>query len=103
MANFIIVYHAPTKEISSPEEGQAHRAKWMEWINELGDAMVNPGTPLGKSMIVSSEGVSETDSGLTGYTVVEAPDLEAAVEISKGCPYLDMGPVEVAEMKSMGG
>jgi len=103
MANFIIVYHAPTKEISSPEEGQAHRAKWMEWINELGDAMVNPGTPLGKSMIVSSEGVSETDSGLTGYTVVEAPDLDAAVEISKGCPYLDMGPVEVAEMKSMGG
>ena len=103
MANFIIVYHAPTKEISSPEEGQAHRAKWMEWINELGDAMVNPGTPLGKSMIVSSEGVSETDSGLTGYTVVEAPDLEAAVEISKGCPYLDMGPVEVAEMTSMGG
>ena len=103
MANFIIVYHAPTKEISSPEEGQAHRAKWMDWINELGDAMVNPGTPLGKSMIVSSEGVSETDSGLTGYTVVEAPDLDAAVEISKGCPYLDMGPVEVAEMKSMGG
>ena len=103
MANFIIVYHAPTKELSSPEEGQAHRAKWMEWIKELGDAMINPGTPLGKSMIVSSEGVSETDSGLTGYTVVEASDLDAAVEIAIGCPYLDMGPVEVAEMKSMGG
>lgn len=103
MANFIIIYHAPTKEFSSPEEGQAHRVKWMDWIKELGDVMVNPGTPLGKSMIVSSEGVSETDKGMTGYTVVEAADLDAAVEISKGCPYLDMGPVEVAEMMSMGG
>ena len=103
MANFIIVYHAPTKELSSPEEGQAHRAKWMDWIKELGDKMVNPGTPMGKSMIVSSEGVSETDSGLNGYTVVEAADLDEAVEISKGCPYLDMGPVEVAELLSMGG
>ena len=103
MSNFIIIYHAPTKELSSPEEGQAHQAKWMEWIKELGDAMINPGTPLGKSMMVSSEGVSETDTGLTGYTVVEAPDLDAAVEIAKGCPYLDMGSVEVAEVKSMGG
>lgn len=103
MANFIIVYHAATSFPSSQEEGEAHRAKWGEWIKELGDAMVNPGTPLGKSMIVSSDGVSETDSGLTGYTVVEAPDLDAAVEFAKGCPYLDMGPVEVAEMKSMGG
>ena len=103
MANFIIIYHAAVNHPSSPEEGKAHQAKWMDWIKELGDAMVNPGTPLGKSMIVSSEGVSETDSGLTGYTVVEAPDLDAAVEIAKGCPYLDMGPVEVAEMKSMGG
>lgn len=103
MANFIIIYHAPTKEFGSPEEGKAHQGKWMDWIQELGDAMVNPGTPLGKSMMVSSEGVSETDSGLTGYTVVEAADLDAAVEIAKGCPYLDMGPVEVAEMKSMGG
>lgn len=103
MANFIIIYHAATSFPSSPEEGKAHQAKWMDWTKELGDAMVNPGTPFGISMMVSSDGVSETDTGLTGYTVVEAPDLDAAIEIAKGCPYLDMGAVEVAEMKSMGG
>jgi len=103
MANYIIIYHAATSYPSSPEEGKAHQAKWMQWAKDLGDAMINPGTPLGKSMMVSSDGVSETEKGLTGYTVVEAPDLDAAVEIAKGCPYLDMGAVEVAEMKSMGG
>ncbi len=103
MANFMIIYHAATSYPSSPEEGKAHQAKWGVWLGELGDAVVNRGTPLGKSMMVSADGVSEAEAGLTGYTVVEAPDLDAAVEIAKGCPYLDMGAVEVAEMKSMGG
>ena len=78
-------------------------AKWKAWVGGLGDAMVDPGTPLGKSKTVSSGGVSD-DGGsnpLIGYSIVKADSMDAALEMAKGCPFLDMGTIEVAEMKEM--
>ena len=65
--------------------------------------MVNPGTPLGKSRIVSAAGVSD-DGGsnpLTGYSIVKADSMDDALEMAKACPFLEMGTLEVAEMKQM--
>lgn len=104
MANYIILYLGTTTKPESKEQGQEDQAKWMKWMQDLGDKIVNPGTPLGKSMIISPDGVKEAgDKGITGYSVVEADSLEAAIEMAKDCPYLLMGNLEVAEMKSMGG
>ncbi len=78
-------------------------AKWKAWIGGLGDAVVNPGTPLGKSKIVSSAGVSD-DSGsnsLTGFSIVKADSMDAALEMAKECPFLDIGTLEVAEVMKM--
>ena len=104
MANYIIAYHGG-KMPATPEEGAQHMAKWKTWIGGLGDAVVNPGTPLGKSKTVSSSGV--TDGGgadpLIGFSVVKADSMEAALEMAKACPYVDIGSVEVAEMMEMPG
>lgn len=102
MANYILAYRGGRKP-ATPEEGAAGMAKWKTWLGDLGDAVVNPGQPLGKSMIVSTSGVSD-DAGptpLTGYTVVNADSLDAALEMAKSCPFLDMGDLEVAEMIEM--
>lgn len=103
MTEYAIVYHAATNMPSSPEEGAANREQWENWLKDLGDAVVNPGTPFGKSHIVSRDGeVSEAEgTGLTGFSVVKADSEAAAIEIAKNCPYLVMGAVEVAEIKSM--
>ena len=77
--------------------------KWQAWVDGLGDAVVNPGTPLGKSRIVSSDGVSD-DGGpnsLTGYSIVKADTMDAALEMAKACPFLDIGTIEVAEVMEM--
>ncbi len=58
MPDYIIAYHGGRKP-ESPEEGAKHMAKWKAWIGGLGDAVVNPATPLGKSKTVSSGGVSD--------------------------------------------
>jgi len=58
MPNFIFAYHGG-KQPESPEEGARHMTEWKAWLGGLGDAVVNRGTPLGMSRIVSSEGVSE--------------------------------------------
>ncbi len=102
MPNYVFAYHGGTKP-DSPEEGAKHMAKWNSWVDDLGDAMVNPGTPLGMSKTVSSAGVSD-DGGsnpLSGYSIVKADNMDAALEIAKGCPYLELGTIEVAEVKEM--
>ena len=102
MSTYIIAYHGGKKP-ESPEEGAKHMKKWQEWIKNLGDNVVNPGTPLGSSKIVSSEGVSDITGPdrLTGFAMVKAVSLDAAIEIAKTDPFLTMGNVEIAEVFNM--
>jgi len=103
MANYIIAYRGG-KRPDSAEQRSRHMEKWQAWIGGLGDDAVNPGTPLGKSKIVSANGVSD-DGGptaLTGYSIVKADNMDAALEIAKKCPLLDLdGTLEVAQIKEM--
>ncbi len=102
MTEFIFAYHGGKKP-ESPEAGAALMAKWHAWIEGLGDAMVNPGTPLGKSKTVSAGGVDD-DGGpnpLSGFSVVKADTMDAALELAKECPFLEMGTIEVAQMMEM--
>ena len=103
MSNYIIAYRGGKKP-ETPEEGAKHMAKWRAWVGGLGDAVVNPGTPLGKSKIVSSSGVAD-DAGsdpMSGFSVVKADSMDAALEMAKECPFLETGgTLEVAEMMEM--
>ena len=102
MPNYIIAYHGG-KQPESPEEGAKQQAKWKAWVGGLGDAVVNPGTPLGTSKTVSSEAVSDGGgpNSLTGFSMVKADSMNAALEMAKACPFLDIGTIEVAEVKEM--
>ena len=102
MNNYAFVYRGG-KKFESPEEGAKHMAKWRAWVGGLGDASVNRGSPFKMSKIVSSGGVS--DSGpdpLTGYSIVKAKSLDAALEMAMACPHLDIrGSIVVAEVMEM--
>ncbi len=104
MAKFAIFYLGGNKEMS-PEEGKAHRQGWQDWLGGLGEAVVSPGNPMMGNKSVTGAGVTDTDGArrITGYTVVEAADMDAALAMAKGCPFLDIGTLEIAEMMSMGG
>ncbi len=55
------------------------------------------------SKTVSSSGVSD-DGGsnpLLGFSIVKADSMDAALEMAKGCPHLEIGTIEVAEAKEM--
>ncbi len=103
MSNYVIAYHGG-KRPENTEEGAKYMAKWKAWIGGLGDAVVNPATPLGKSKTVSSGGVSD-DGGsnpLMGFSIVKADSMDAALEMAKGCPHLELGgTLEVAEVMEM--
>ncbi len=103
MSDFVFAYHGG-KMPESPEEGAKQMAKWNAWVGGLGDAVVNPGTPLGKPKTVSSGGVSD-DGGsnpLLGFSIVKADSMDAALEMAKACPTLEIaGTIEVAEVMGM--
>jgi len=106
MPDYILAYHPgkmPAGKMPTPEEGAKLRAKWKAWVDGLGDALVNPGTPLGKSFTVSADGVSEGGgpNPLMGFSVVKADSIEAALKIAGACPHLAIGTIEVAETKQM--
>ena len=73
-------------------EQKASMASWMAWFGVLGESIVDPGNPFGPSKSVSAKGVSNTGAaGLSGYTLVNAINLDAAVELAKGCPIISEG------------
>jgi hypothetical protein len=101
MPKYVIAYLGG-KHLPNPEERAAHMGKWKAWVDGLGDRMVNPGTPLGQGKLVSSDGVSERGSNhLTGFSIVLADNMDAALEIARRCPFLEIGTIEVAEAMEM--
>ncbi|MFV0333593.1 MAG: YciI family protein [Tropicimonas sp.] len=99
MPKFVFAYHGGKKP-ATKEEGAAAMAAWTQWFEELGPAVLNAGSPVGQSWTVSSGSVVETGGAnpISGYSVIQAPDMVTAVKYAKGCPLVKAGgSVEVAE------
>jgi hypothetical protein len=95
MSTFILTFRGATDRVLSEADGAA----WMAWFGELGNAIVDPGSRVGAT---SALGVTPSASAVTGYTIIQADDLEAAAVLAKGCPGLTQGGgVEVGEIIAM--
>ncbi len=102
MPQFGLIYVGEPR-FSSQEEGQSNSQRYMEWLNGLGDAVVNRGIPMGPPTRVTAEGVSSDprEDRLTGVTIVEAADMDAAIEMARSCPYVDVAALDVVEIFEM--
>ncbi len=92
-------------QFRSQEEGQSNHDRYMQWIQDISAVVVQPAMrPMGPPTRVTSEGVSSEARAdrLTGMTVIEAEDMDAAVEIAKNCPYIEVAALDVVEMIQMG-
>jgi hypothetical protein len=99
MGRFVLVYQGGAMA-ETPEAQQAAMAAWGAWFGSLGAAVVDGGAPFGASAAVGGGG---SRTGLTGYSILEAPDLDAAVGLAGGCPILaDGGSVDVYEAIDVG-
>ena len=103
MPKFVLMFHGG----ANPEEpSQETMDRWMVWFSELGDAVVDMGSPFAASATIASNGApsegSESDPA-TGYTVIEVANLDDAVDMAKACPGLASGgSVKLYETVSMG-
>jgi len=105
MPQYLITYIGSPRP-SSPEEGQQHMAKYKEWLVSLGESAVSPANPIKNTNTIHPDGsiTSGGSSSMSGYTIVEAETDEAAQDIAKACPFLEIGgSLEVSELMKMPG
>ncbi|MFK8053061.1 MAG: hypothetical protein AB8F65_08800 [Woeseiaceae bacterium] len=104
MAKFMMTYFGGNPP-ETPEAGKAHFAEFQAWLGELGDAVISPANPLKDTQTVKPDGTSQSGSEtrMSGYTLLEASDIDAAVAMAASCPFLTIGgTLEVAECIQMG-
>jgi len=103
MTQFVFVYLGGDQP-SSPEEASKHFDKYMGWLKSLGDAVVTPTIPLKDTHTVSTDGTIREggSSAMSGFSIIKADSLEAALSIAQACPFLEIGgSLEVSEMMQM--
>jgi hypothetical protein len=111
MSEFTFLFRG-REYVASPEQRQKHTEKWVAWFKELGDKghIKDLGRPLeaggkvvrGDKRNVQDGPYAEAKDLIGGYTLIEAANLDEAVELSKGCPIFDTGgAVEVRPVQAL--
>ena len=116
MSQFLYLYRMTDASrqaaMGSPEHAQQSMQRWMIWMRELDTKghLKDRGQPLERTgKVVRGQQKSVTDGPyleakdlVGGFTLVEARDIDQAVELSRGCPILDGGgSVEVRPVMKM--
>ena len=93
MANFLVLYRAttPASEMmanSTPEQMKAGMEAWGAWMGRTGAALGDIGAPLGDSRRVGQSGPTGGEGHVTGFSVVKADTIDAAVALVEDHPHL---------------
>ena len=99
MPKYLFVYHGGGMP-ETQEERDRVMAAWGAWFQDLGESIVDGGNPTGASKTVQNGSVADGGGAnpASGYSLVNAADMDDAVKKAQGCPILaGGGSVEVAE------
>ncbi len=96
MKKFMILhlgFEKPTPEIM---------AAWGKWFESIADKTVDQGGFHGGAREISKSGTKDLPMGMesiTGYSIIEAADLDAAEKIAQDNPYI--ASIRVYQIRSM--
>ena len=92
MTDYLLLYSGGSMP-ETAEEQKVVMDAWNTWMGQLGSSLKdggNPFTPASKT--VSNDGsVSDGGGSASGYSIISADSLAAAVDMAKGCPVLQGG------------
>jgi hypothetical protein len=93
MAKYLVLYHGGSRA-ETEEAGKEVMAQWMKWFESIGPSVVDGGNPTAASKTIAPGGKVSEGAGTqpaTGYSVLSADSLDAAVKLAQGCPHLRAG------------
>ena len=83
---FVIFYHGPATPPDASHKG------WMTWFKNLGNALVDQGSPLSDGTVLRADGsTAASKTSYNGYSIIEAKNKDKAVELIQDHPYLALG------------
>jgi len=87
----------------SPEEMKKGMEPWLAWQKKNGKAIADMGAPLGKGTCYDKKGASKGKTQVTGYSIIQAKDMDALKAILADHPHLTMpkNSLEVFEIMPM--
>lgn len=103
MKQFVLVYLGGNQP-ADPTEASKHMDDYMRWLASLGESVVVPMIPLKDTTTVSTDGTVKEggSSAMSGFSILKAETLEAALAIAQSCPFLEIGgSLEVSELMQM--
>lgn len=71
---------------------------WEEWAMAHADAIVDQGSPLGKTKRAASAGIADIKNSMTGYVLVQAESHEAAARMFERHPHFTIFPGDSVEI-----
>jgi hypothetical protein len=96
MKKFVLLhygYEEPTQEVMDA---------WNSWFASIADTIADMGSPLGPGRQISGTVTRELPmdaDAITGYSIVNAEDMDEAERIAQGCPIITS--IRVYEAMSM--
>lgn len=88
------------------ERSQRAMTAWGDWVAQHQASIVDMGSPLGKTLLASPQGISTTKNAVAAYVIVEAASHEAAAEMFRDHPHFNIFPgtgVEILECLAIPG
>jgi hypothetical protein len=103
----MVLYMAPVSAEAqmnvSSEEMKNGMEPWNAWYKKCGKAIVDMGAPLGKGSCLDKKGSSKGVTQVTGYSIIQAKDMDAVKAMLTDHPHLMMpkASMEILEVMPM--
>jgi hypothetical protein len=91
-------------ETTRKQQSEEMMHSWAAWMTEHESVILDKGLPLGKTKRVMATGVADIKNDMNWYLLVEAESHEAAAEMFKSHPHLQIPTsyIEVMDASRMG-
>jgi hypothetical protein len=110
MNQFLIMVRGSDHSVASPEQMQKRMELFTEWVQKVLNGRFVSGAPLeegdayllkSKTDVVTDGPFIESKEMISGYMIINAKDIQEAVELTKQNPLLGQFKLEVRKLKPM--
>ena len=91
---YLLIYYGGAMPETPAQQARVMK-QWTTWFTKLGPAIIDPGNPFsGKVNKVKADGSwakGPVGQRASGYSIIDAPSLDAATKLAKTCPVIRSG------------
>ncbi|HEV8332558.1 MAG TPA: hypothetical protein VGQ22_14120 [Steroidobacteraceae bacterium] len=85
-------------EATRKQREQQGMKAWQDWGTKNKAAIVDMGSPLGKTKRADASGIKDTSNDMSAWTIVQAESHEAAAKLFANHPHFTIFPGEAIEI-----